>query len=128
MSKNPISLSLDFHQWGAVLASDLARLGNFVNNFTSDPMRFGPIDASVVAEFHDHLDKMKVMATAWAAAYQRQAGQSPTSSSEMKAPPPPPISSTSSNGAATQKVKKKPGRPKKIVVEKRERLLPRAVS
>lgn len=128
MSKNPISLSLDFHQWGAVIDSDLVRLGNFVRNFTNDPARFGPIDASVVAEFHDHLDKMKVMATAWAAAYQKQAAQYQSSSSETKSVPPAPTFSTSSNGVDTPKVKRKPGRPKKIVVEKRERLSPRAVS
>lgn len=127
MSKNTISLSLDFDQWGAVLASDLARLGNFVTNFTNDPARFGGVDASVVLEFHDRLDKLKVMATAWATAYQKQAGQS-QSSSPKSPPAQPPQSLTSPNGAASPAPKRKPGRPKKIDVEKRARLAPRAVA
>lgn len=124
MSKAPVSLSLDFHQWGAVLCSDLVRLGNFISNFTNSPERFGPVDASVLREFHDHLDKMKVMSSAWAVAYQKmEQSQSQTvSSSKIDQPQ---SSSTFSNGAPAPKLKGKPGRPKKKDVEKRARLAPR---
>lgn len=128
MSKNQISLSLDFHQWGVVIGSDLDRLGNFIRNYTMESATFGPVDARVVAEFHDHLDKMKVMTTAWAAAYQKQAVQSPSSSSTKTPPDPAPTFSTSWNGDVAPKVKKKPGRPKKIDVDKRARLAPNRIA
>lgn len=129
MSKNPISLSLDFHQWGVVLDSDLARLRNFVTNFTTNPTgTFGPVDASVVLEFHQQLDKMKVMATAWAAAYQKQAVQFQSSSPMTSPPDSAPQSLITTNGAPTSQGKKPPVKPKKNADEKRARLVPQRAS
>lgn len=125
MSKDPSVIHLDSFQWGTLLRSDLGRLAVFVENFTTRPDMFGAVDATVVKQFHDHVDNMKRMAVAWGAAAMKEATQNPSSipstNNQNRAAP----YSTSENGE-TESVKRGRGRPRKDANEPRVRSNPRA--
>lgn len=129
MSQGPSTITLDFHQWGALLRDGLVRLNNFVENYTVYTERFGPVDASVVAQFHEHADNMKRMATAWGVAFQKEMAKSQTRYSPISnlSSDQPQSSSTSQNGAEGSE-KRKRGRPRKDENAPRVRANPRQIA
>lgn len=58
MTDKPHTLSIDQAEWRVLFASNIARVNEFVNQTTT-------LNADHMKLLHDHLDRAKLLATAW---------------------------------------------------------------
>lgn len=102
MTDAPKTLSLDVNEWGALITNNLSRLNTFVQGKAA-------VTPDDVAAVHQHLDRLKIVVSAWGANSPQPEPQQVTAGVNESVQPAP-VTASQANGAVA--TKKKGGWPK----------------